>query len=450
MLSPRLRWRLLAGAVADLVTVRQVDRLFGAVRQQLGGHDKAVSNQPVHARQGRCAWQPQVADLHGRRAVTQDGRARAAGERLQVHQHIDAGLGNEFGCGEVVHTGQAHMVIHSAQQALALRHVALRRPAKGEDFKATAVMQFQQFGDQKAHRVVVQVTRQVAQLDAPRAGLGACLHGCVKRCGRWLGHTFVHKAHGGHELQRGVVAHAHHGQCRCAHQLHVQAHVAQRLVERPNALLLPHMHVVLDDIKLRGTQAQTLFHQGLRLGQPLHGFKQARTVVQRVQVQLDVGGHRRCGVRDGQCPLGKRFITLATSLHQVAQVQVRGREVRVRCQGQSVGLLSFGFTAQGTEQSAPVETRHMLERCWGVLDPGGVQLRSSGRLIGALQRLGVLHHLLQSELTRARTRHGVCSMGSRGSWGSAGLGVDHVGHEVSRVGVDETDPRQRPLVAQGQ
>ena len=85
----------------------------------------------------------------------------------------------------------------------------------------------------------------------------------------------------------------------------------------------------------------------------------------------------------------------------------------------------------------------MLERRLGVLDPGGIQLGSSGRLIGALQHLGVLHHLLQCQSTAPRTRHGVCSMGS---WGSAGLGVDHVGHGVSRVGVDETDPRQRPLL----
>jgi hypothetical protein len=110
-----------AVAVADLVAVRQVDRPLGVVRQFALGHHEAVGQDVVDPRQRRGAGQAQVAHLHRRGAVAQDAGARAVGQALQVHQHVDAGLGDELRGGGVVHAGQPHVVVQRRQQAQPLR-----------------------------------------------------------------------------------------------------------------------------------------------------------------------------------------------------------------------------------------------------------------------------------------------------------------------------------------
>jgi len=69
--------------------------------QQRLGHHEAVGQQPVDAWDGRGAGQAQVAHLHRRRPLAEDGGSRAAGQPLQVDQHVDAGLCDQARRGEV-------------------------------------------------------------------------------------------------------------------------------------------------------------------------------------------------------------------------------------------------------------------------------------------------------------------------------------------------------------
>ena len=336
-------------------------------------------------------------------------------------------------------------MVHRSEQALALRRVAVRGPAEGVDLEAMAIVQLQQFGHQQAHGVVVQVAREVADLDAPAARR----HLRVQRHRRRLGHALVHETQRGHELQRGVIAHAHHGQRRGADELHVQADIAQRLVERPDAQLLAHMHVVLDDVELRRAQQQAALHQAKSLRQALHGLEQPRAVVQRMQVQLDVAGHGRRGVLDGVLPLRQRFLALAAALHQVAEVEVRGREVGVDVQRQSIGALGFVVAPKLRQQGSPVEAGHVLERRAALSNPVGVELRRSGRLRGVLQLLRALHELVDVHRRRLRGHgcarrngDGVCRHGCDGRGGHDSRWTEHGVHGAPGADEDGSDPRQ--------
>ena len=91
-------------------------------------------------------------------------------------------------------------------------------------------------------------------------------------------------------VHRRVVGHAHHGQRGGAHQLLVQGHFTKWVVQRPDALLLAQVHVVLDDVHLRRLEHEAALHQRLCFGQAFQAFQQARAVVQRMQMQVKICG----------------------------------------------------------------------------------------------------------------------------------------------------------------
>ena len=372
-----------------------------------------VGQHPVHPGHRRGAGQAEVADLHRRRAVAEDARARAAGQALQVDEHVDAGLRDELGRRDVVDAGQPRMVIERAQDALALRLLRLRRPANAPDLEAAAVVQLEELGREQAHGVQVQVARQVADADAAAAQR----HGGVQRRRRRLGHFLMHEALRRQQLQRGVVVQAHHRQQRGAHQELVRRHRAHGQVVRPGALLLADVHVVLDDVGLGRIELQAAAHQHLGFGVAARRLEQPSAVVERVQAQI--GADRGIATEDG-APHLQRAFGIAAALAQVAQVEPRRREARTRGQCLLVGGLRCIVAAECRQQRAPVETGHVAQRRRGVRQPGVVEQRRGLGLASVVQRLGRLHQGRQAQLPAARSGQPCRGLGRQGGNGRGG------------------------------
>jgi hypothetical protein len=237
------------------------------------------------------------------------------------------------------------MLVDGLQDALALRLRRFRRPVKGPDLEAAAVVQFQQFGHQQAHGVHVQVTRQVGHLDAAAARW--CQR--VQRHGRRLGHLFVDEALRAQQLQHRVVAQAHGGQQRGAQQELVGRDLAHRQVVRPGALLLPDVDVVLDHVALPRLELQAAAHQRFALGVAAQHFQQPRSVVQRVQAVFQ--RHRRLGVED-LAPLRHGAGGVTPAFQHMAQVQAGRHKTGLQGQRTQVGGLGLGHLV-GADSSVP-------------------------------------------------------------------------------------------------
>ena len=333
----------------------------------------------------------------------------------------------------VVHAGQAHVLVEVPDQPLAQRHRRFGRPVEGHHLEALAVVQLEKFGRQQAHGVHVQVARQIADLDAP----GAWRRLQVQRLRRRLLHLVVHEARGRQQLQQRVVAQAHRGQQRGAHQELVGRDITHRQVVWPGALLLADVHVMLDHVGLRGLLLQAAPHQRLGLGVAAQRFQQPRGVVQRVQ---HVFGRGRLLAVVDVSPQGQRGFVVGAAFAQVAQVQVGRREAGLRRQRGAVGQFSLVVAAQRRQHRAPVEAHHMAQRRRGVGQPDFIQRGRDLALAGGLQRLRLLHQRGQRHLaaTRGRKHRGLDRVQVVGG---RVLGNDS-GHGWSSRRADHTDARQ--------
>ena len=317
------------------------------------------------------------------------------------------------------------MVVQRFQQALALGLRRFRRPAKTPDLEAAAVVQFEELRREQAHGVHVQVTREIADADAPVFRKIARWHAAEQGLGRWLGHLLVDKALCRQQLQGGIVGQAHHGQQRGAHQELVGRHLTHRQVVRPGALFLADVQVVLDDVGLRGLELQAAAHQGFALGIATQLLQQPCTVVQRMQAQVKRGG--RVSVEDG-APVFECHHAVAAPFGHVAQVQPRGCEMGLLRQGLLIGGLGGVVAPQRGQHRAPVEAGHMAQRRRGVRDPGLVQQRGRFRMPCLLQGQRALHQILQTELAATRSRQQRPALGRGNSRGDKAHGSNGNGH----------------------
>ena len=285
--------------------------------------------------------------------------------------------------GVVVEAGERHEVVHRRAQPGAQRRAVLPAPAEGEHLEAAAVVQFEQFGGEQAHRMHAEVARKVPHADAA----GARRPAAVIRHVDGLRHPLVNEALGGHQLQRRVVGGAEHRQRRCAHHELVHRHFADRLVLRPLALLLPQVHVMLDHVRLVGLLAQAAAQE--RLGfvvAPLH-FEQPGGIVDGMQAQL-TGSRSGPGLIDHLPPLRQGLFHPPLLLELVAEVDTGLQEFGFQLERLPVGAFGLLGAAQRAEHGAPVEAGDVPVRGFRARDPMLVQLGGGFRQPRLVQALG--------------------------------------------------------------
>ena len=101
-----------AARIAGQESRFHIQRLFAEQRQQAFRQREAVGDHMVDARQPAGTREAEVADLHRGGAVAQDGGPCAAGQALQVDQHVDALRGDQLRGRGVVAVGHVRGQTH--------------------------------------------------------------------------------------------------------------------------------------------------------------------------------------------------------------------------------------------------------------------------------------------------------------------------------------------------
>ena len=271
--------------VADLEAVGEVERLFGEEPGRILGDEVAVGDDVIDPGQTGAPGEAEVGHLHRGRTVGEDQRPGARGEPLQVDQHVYLVGAYAFGRLAVVHAADLDEVIHRAHDAATQGSPVLAAPAESIDLEALAVVEFEQLHGEQGNRVQAEVRGQIADSDffmpvaagrGEHPGLGAEL--------------VLDKPAGSRELQFWVVAGGQHRQRGATRDGLLFGTSFVRHVERPDALLLPQVPQVQQDIHLVGVQGKALFQHAQGFPEFPFGLKEPSQVVERMQVQGNVFG----------------------------------------------------------------------------------------------------------------------------------------------------------------
>ena len=150
--------------------------------------------------QGDRADIAQIGDLHRGGFPAQHADPRAARQAVEVDQNVDR-IGADAGGGLFIGQGfDPNVMVHRRQHPGADVAAILGRGAIAVHVEPRTVMQFQQFGDQEAHRMAAEIGGEIADADAVMGITRGRGQGAADRRG-----LAVDPVRPGGGLQRGVV-----------------------------------------------------------------------------------------------------------------------------------------------------------------------------------------------------------------------------------------------------
>ena len=106
-------------AVANLIDIRHVERLFAVEAGIFFGNQVAVGDDIINPRQTCGGRQAQIGDLHRRRAQCQHAGFGAAGLALQIDENINLVLADELGNFVITLAVHGNVMIYGRKNALA-------------------------------------------------------------------------------------------------------------------------------------------------------------------------------------------------------------------------------------------------------------------------------------------------------------------------------------------
>ncbi|MNH11934.1 hypothetical protein D3C79_714630 [compost metagenome] len=283
---------------------------------------------------------------------------------MQVDKDIDLMVANAR-CGAcIIHVGDAHEVIHGLLDPLAQVRAILAAPAETVDLEAFPIDQLEQLHGQQRHRMQAEVRGQEtdAQLLVPialglRQGRNANIDPRPDEVQR------------GRQLQAGVVTAGEQGQRRGGLEQVAVGHPRRWLIDWPDALFLPQVHPVLDDLGLPRVGLQAGMQDGFGRLQLAGFLQQAAEAVASHQVQLTALLGVDQALVEHRLPGGQGLLGLLLALQQRAQVEPGLGEFGILGNSGAIGIFRSLELPQLGQRGAQVELDDVVDRGMAMLQP---------------------------------------------------------------------------------
>ncbi len=374
-----------AAPIVGLVAVRQVQHVLDVRALLAFGNHVRVGDDRVQVGRAQRAREAEVVHLHRRRPAREHAGAAQAEPAVEVHEDVDAAVGDGLRRGGVGEPGDVDDLVERGVQAPAQRAAVVPAVVERDDLEALAVVQLEQLHREDGCGLVAELAAEVADSDLrvrePRAGRHQ--RGLCGLRGELVGREQLGAAPRGQRIGGdGRVGEGLDGRAAVGQPLR---HLGdERLEAAPVAGHRLCVEALADDVRPGRVQR-------------LHAFERERRLVVALEVEQRV----------------------AAIAHDAGDVG-RGREHRVEIgdglgrpaqRGQHVAALDAGVQARGIELQAAAEGAQRVlvapqrqQRAAPALVRRRVLRLQAQRRVEVGQRLG---GLLQREPRRAAADDGV-------------------------------------------